>query len=72
MHVRVDHGTLDVVDVCVVLEGSLQQARLLTVPGDVRLIVVGEQLVPHHGIGNLGRGGGGSGRLPYSLILSTM
>lgn len=43
---RVHHGSLDVVQVGVVLQRSLQQARLLTQLSDVGPVVVGEHLVP--------------------------
>ena len=49
----VDHCSLDVVDVSVVLQSSLEESRLLTQLGDVRLVVVGEHLVAHDGVGDL-------------------
>lgn len=40
------HGSLDVVQVGVVLQRSLQQTRLLAQLSDVGPVVVGEHLVP--------------------------
>ena len=51
-----DHGPLDVVQVGVVLQSSLQQAGLLTEAGDVGPVVVGEHLVAHDGVRHLGGG----------------
>ena len=48
-----DHGALDVVEVCVVLERALEQPGLLAQRGDVRAVVVGEHLVTHDSISNL-------------------
>jgi hypothetical protein len=48
-----DDGPLDVVEVGVVLQGALQQARLLAQRGNVRTIVVREHLIAHDGIGHL-------------------
>ena len=49
-------GPLDVVEVGVMLQGSLQQPRLLTERGNVRPVVVGEHLVAHDGVSHLRRG----------------
>ena len=57
-HVRVDHSTLDVVDVRVVLQGALQEPRFLTQLSDVCLIVVSEHLVVHDSICHLDEDGG--------------
>ena len=57
-HVRVDHSTLDVVDVRVVLQGALQEPRLLTQLSDVCLILVSEHLVAHDSICHLDEDGG--------------
>ena len=54
-HVGVDHRSLDVVDVRVVLQGALEQPRLLAELGNVGLVVVGEHLVAHDSIGHLDR-----------------
>ena len=47
---------LDVVEVSVVLQGTLQQAGLLAQGGNVGPVVVAEHLVAHDGVGNLGCG----------------
>ena len=49
----VNDRPLDVVEVGVVLKGSLQQSGFLAEAGDVRAVVVGEHVVPHDGIRNL-------------------
>lgn len=51
--VCVHHGTLDVVQVGVVLQRSLKESSLLTQLGDVWTIIVGEHLVAQDSISNL-------------------
>lgn len=47
------HSALDVVQVSVVLQRSLQESSLLTQLGNVGTIVVGEHLVSQNSISNL-------------------
>lgn len=51
--VSVHHCTFDVVQVGVMLQGSLQQSGLLTQLGNVCPVVMGEHLVSQNGIGHL-------------------
>lgn len=51
--VSVDHSPLDVVEVTVVLQSPLQQARLLTELSYVRPVVMSEHLVSQDGICDL-------------------
>ena len=51
--VCVHHGPLDVVQVGVVLQRPLQEARLLAQLGHVGAVVVGEHLVAQDGVGDL-------------------
>lgn len=50
---RVHHGTLDVVQVSVVLQRPLQEAGLLAQLGHVGSVVVGEHLIAQDGVCNL-------------------
>ena len=50
------HGPLDVVQVGVMLQGTLKEPSLLTQGGDVGPVVVGEHLVTHDGVSHLRRG----------------
>ncbi len=52
-HVGVDHGTLDVIDVGVVFQSSLEESSFLAELGNVGFIIVSEHLVPHDSICNL-------------------
>jgi hypothetical protein len=51
--VGVDHCALNIIEVGVVLEGALEQARLLAERGNVRTVVVREHLVAHDGVSHL-------------------
>ena len=53
--VGVNHCSLDVVQVGVVFKRSLEQACFLTQGGNVSPVIVGEHLVAHDRVGNLGR-----------------
>ena len=49
----VDHSTLDIINVSVVFESSLQKSCLLTELGNVGLVIVSKHLVAHDSIGYL-------------------
>merc|ERR1712106_335899 len=49
----VNHCPLDVVQVCVVLQGSLKKSRLFTETGDVSSVIMREHLIAHDGISDL-------------------
>lgn len=51
--VRVHHGTLDIVQICVVFQRPLQETSLLTQLCHMGAIVVGEHLVAQDGVCNL-------------------
>ena len=54
----VNHGSFDVIDVCVVFQGPLEEACLLAELGNVGFVIVCEHLVAHDCICDLGQEGG--------------